>query len=68
MTHHDILGNQVAADFMRQIMNAIIQVCNAGGDTATLATIVTNLETLRGQLVTEVIEYKLPDDVFPGDY
>ena len=68
MSHHDTLGNQIAADFLRQIMNAIIQVCNAGGDTSTLAAIVTDLETLRSQLVTEVIEYKLPDDVFPGDY
>ena len=68
MSHHDTLGNQIAADFLRQTMNAIIQVWNAGGDTATLATIVTDLETLRAQLVGDVIEYKLPDDVFPGDY
>ena len=68
MSHHDTLGNQIAADFLRQTMNAIIQVCNAGGDTATLATIATDLETLRAQLVSDVIEYKLPDDVFPGDY
>ena len=68
MSHHDTLGNQIAADFLRQTMNAIIQVCNAGGDTATLATIATDLETLRAQLVNEEIEYKLPDDVFPGDY
>jgi ADP-ribosylglycohydrolase len=62
------MGNPIAADFMRQIMNAIIQVCNAGGDASTLATIATNLETLRAHLVNEEIEYKLPDDVFPGDY
>jgi len=68
MTNHDNVGDLRAADFMRQIMNAIIQVCNAGGDTATLATIVTNLETLRAQLATESLEYSLPDDVFPGDY
>ena len=68
MTHHDTLGNQIAADYMRQNMNAIIQVWNAGGDTSTLATIATNLETLRAQLVSEEIEIKLPDDVFPGDY
>ena len=68
MTHHDTLGNQVAADFMRQALNAIIQVCNAGGDANTLATIITNLETLRGQLVNDEPMYGLPDDVFPGDY
>ena len=68
MTNHDNVGDLRAADFMRQIMNAIIQVCNAGGDTATLATIVTDLENLRAQLVTESFEYGLPDDVFPGDY
>ena len=68
MTNHDNVGDLRAADFMIQIMNAIIQVCNAGGDTATLATIVTNLETLRAQLATESLEYSLPDDVFPGDY
>jgi hypothetical protein len=49
-------------DFYRQIINSIIAVCNARGDTSTLAQIATNLETLRDALGSE----NLPADLFPG--
>jgi len=54
---HDALS-----DFYRQIINSIIEVCNANGDAGTLAGIVSNLESLRSALDDE----SMPQDIFPN--
>jgi len=51
------------SDFYRQIINSIIEVCNANGDAGTLAGIVSNLESLRGSLHNE----SMPQDFFPDE-
>jgi len=63
MSSHDHSIDEVVQDFCRQIINAIIEVCNAGGDTAALATIASNLETLREPLKSTG---ELADDIFPN--
>lgn len=68
MAHHDVFGDSVVYDFFRQTINAIIEVANADGDATELAAIVTRLETLRGDLVTdEGTGHKMPADTFPGE-
>ena len=49
-------------EFYRQIINSIIAVCNARGDTSTLGQIATDLETLRNGLDSA----NLPANLFPG--
>jgi hypothetical protein len=59
MTHGYV--NDALHDFYRQIINSIIEVCNANGDAGTLAGIVSNLESLRSALDDE----NMPQDIFP---
>tara|TARA_R100000664_G_scaffold227_1_gene647 strand:- start:401 stop:604 length:204 start_codon:yes stop_codon:yes gene_type:complete len=61
MTSHIFESGQIE-EFFRQTINAIIEVCNARGDSSTLAQIVTKLETLRAGLESE----NNPADLFPG--
>ena len=55
--------NDALHDFYRQIINSIIEVCNANGDAGTLAGIVSNLESLRSALNDE----NMPQDFFPDE-
>lgn len=61
MSHEYV--NDALHDFYRQIINSIIEVCNANGDAGTLAGIVSNLESLRGALDDE----NMPQDFFPDE-
>jgi hypothetical protein len=62
MTDHSS-SEESLQDFLRQTINAVIEVCNAGGDATTLANIASNLETLKGY-INPVVWHNSPD-VFP---
>tara|TARA_R100001443_G_scaffold58313_1_gene68845 strand:- start:700 stop:903 length:204 start_codon:yes stop_codon:yes gene_type:complete len=61
MSNHTFESGQIE-EFFRQTINAIIAVCNARGDSTTLAEIASNLETLRAGLESE----NNPSNLFPG--